>query len=88
VTLRSLASDIFGVVLVALGFAWGGFDAYSHGGRVSTVTLVGALILAATGGWLVSKTKTLALIDFLFTQAKRAVGIKIPLPTDGSGSAE
>jgi hypothetical protein len=89
VTFRSLASDIFGVVLIALGFAWSGFDAYSHAGRVSTITLVGALVLAATGGWLVSKTKTLELIAFLVEQAKQLAGIKISLPTsDRSGAGE
>lgn len=83
-TFRSFASDLCGVLLVFAAFAWIGFDASQHAGRIALVTGVGALGTAATGGWLISKSKTLALFDFLFEQAKRLGSIK--LPSAGSGS--
>lgn len=81
--LRALASETFGVLLILAAFAWSGFDASQHAGRVAGVTVVGALVIAAAGGWLISKTKTLALLDFLFEQAKRLGSLK--LPSVGSG---
>lgn len=82
-TTSSFFSDAFGVLLVLVAFAWLGFDAAQHAGRVALLTGAGALALAAAGGWLISKTKTLALLNFLFDQAKRIASIK--LPSVGSG---
>lgn len=75
-TFRSLASDIFGALLVLAAFVWCGFDAAQHAGRVAGLTMAGALALATAGGWLVSKSKTLAMFDFVFTQLKRALTLK------------
>lgn len=87
-TIRGFLSDLIGVVLIVLACAWSGFDAANHAGRVSMTTLAGALALAALGGWLISKTKTLAALDFLFTQAKRLVGLKLPIDSAGSDTPE
>lgn len=76
-TFRSLASDLFGSLLICVAFAWCGFDASQHAGRVAGITVVGALALAAAGGWLVSKSKTLAMFDFVFTQLKRVVTLRV-----------
>ena len=85
-TIGSFFDDALGAVFILAAFGWCGFDIAQHGGRVGGITAIGGLVLASAGGWLISKTKTLALLDFIFTQAKRAVGIKLPIPTDGSDS--
>ena len=80
---RDIIANIIGCLLVLVAFAWSGFDASQHAGRVASVTAIGALVLGATGGWLISKTKTLAILNFLFEQAKRLGSIKFP--SVGSG---
>lgn len=81
-TLRSLASDIFGVLLVFAAFAWSGFDASQHAGRVAGLTVVGTLALATAGGFLISKSKTIAMFDFVFAQLKRVVTLKVGSDSD------
>ena len=85
-TARNLLTDIVGIILLLLAAAWAAFDAVQHAGRVGTTTLIGAMVLCAIGGWLISMTKTLAILNFLFAQAKRFATLK--LPSAGSDSAE
>lgn len=85
-TARNLVADIVGVILLVLAVAWAAFDAVQHAGRVGPTTLIGAMALCTIGGWLVSMTKTLAILNFLFTQAKRFATLKFP--SAGSDSAE
>lgn len=74
----AVSLDLLGAVLVGAAFAWAGYDASQHGGRVASTTLFGALAVASTGGFLISKHKTLELLDFLFGQARRFLTIKFP----------
>lgn len=84
--LQTFALDIVGALCVGAAFAWAGFDAAQHAGRVATTTLFGALVIATLGGFLISKHKTVELLDFLFEQARRFVTIKIPPAGSGDGA--
>jgi hypothetical protein len=84
VTFRDFSVDLLGLFLAVLGFAWAIFDAVNHTGRVGMGTLVGSLVLAVTGGFLISKHRTAELLDFFFAQAKRFLSLKLSLPSAGS----
>lgn len=81
-TLRSHSLDALGILLVLLAFVWCGYDASQHAGRVAGLTVVGALAVATAGGFIISKTKTLALYDFVFAQLKRALTLKVGSDAD------
>lgn len=76
--LETFAITVAGILMILAAFAWAGFDAYSHAGRVGPTTLFGALVVGSAGGVLVSKHKMAELYEFLFVQATRARAIKFP----------
>lgn len=84
--LVTFALDIVGALLVGAAFAWAGFDASQHAGRVATTTLFGVLVVGTTGGFLISKHKTIELLDFLFEQARRFLALKLPSAGSGDGA--